>query len=101
MIHSVRFTCVLAAAIKTNANFIVTNNLKDFPEDYLASFGLMAKTADDFLTDIIDLNPETAIEAFRELVLNRTKPDFDAFQVLDVLRNRGLKATANYLHSQL
>lgn len=92
---------VLAAAIKTNANVIVTNNLKDFPVDYLASFGLMAKTADDFLTDIIDLNPETAIEAFRELVLNRTNPDLDAYQVLDVLRNRDLKATADYLHSQL
>jgi predicted nucleic acid-binding protein len=25
---------VLAAAIKTNANIIVTENLKDFPEDY-------------------------------------------------------------------
>ncbi len=25
---------VLAAAIKTNANIIVTNNLKDFPEQY-------------------------------------------------------------------
>ena len=33
---------VLAAAIKTNANIIVTNNLKDFPTDYLATFGLSA-----------------------------------------------------------
>jgi predicted nucleic acid-binding protein len=28
---------VLAAAIKTNANIIVTNNIKDFPSDDLAS----------------------------------------------------------------
>lgn len=42
---------VLAAAIKTNANVIVTNNIRDFPKEYLASFGLTAKTADDFLTD--------------------------------------------------
>src|SRR5688572_26610096 len=34
---------VLAAAIKANANIIVTNNLKHFPDDYLASFGLVAK----------------------------------------------------------
>jgi len=27
---------VLAAAIKTNANAIVTNNIKDFPNDYLS-----------------------------------------------------------------
>ncbi len=91
----------MAAAIKTNANVIVTNNTKDFPKDYLASFGLSAKTADDFLTDIIDLNPEQAINAFREMVLNRRNPDLDEFEVLDILRNRGLKETANFLHSQL
>jgi predicted nucleic acid-binding protein len=92
---------VLAAAIKTNANVIVTNNIKDFPKEYLASFGLTAKTADDFLTDIIDLNPEQAVKAFKELVLNRRNPDLDEFQVLNILRNRGLKNTADFLHSQL
>lgn len=92
---------VLAAAIKTNANIIVTNNIKDFPKEYLASFGLSAKTADDFLTDIIDLNPDQAVKAFRELVLNRRNPDLDEFQVLDILRNRELKDTADFLHSQL
>src|SRR5690606_12636488 len=44
---------VLAAAIKANANLIVSNNIKDFPEEYLNAFGLTIKTADDFLTDII------------------------------------------------
>ena len=92
---------VLAAAIKTNANVIVTNNIKDFPKEYLSSFGLSAKTADDFLTDIIDLNPEEAIKAFKEMVLYRRNPDLDEFQVLDILRNRGLKDTADFLHSQL
>lgn len=65
---------VLAAAIKTNANLIVTNNLKDFPSDYLASFGLIAKNADNFLTDMIDLNHESSISAFRDLVLNKKNP---------------------------
>lgn len=90
---------VLAAAIKTNANIIVTNNIKDFPEDYLLSFGLYVKTADDFFTDIIDLNTEKAIKAFRELVLNRRNPDLDEFAVLNIFRNRGLKQTADFLHS--
>ena len=44
---------VLVAAIKTNANIIVTNNLKDFPKDYLSQFRLTAKSADDFITDNI------------------------------------------------
>jgi predicted nucleic acid-binding protein len=39
---------VLAAAIKTNAHIIVTNNIKDFPAEILATHGLKTKTADDF-----------------------------------------------------
>lgn len=90
---------VLAAAIKTNANLIVTNNIKDFPEKYLQSFSLSAKTADDFLTDIIDLNPDQAVAAFKEMVLNKKNPKQDEFEVLNQLRNAGLKDTANYLHA--
>lgn len=90
---------VLAAAIKTNANIIVTNNIKDFPSSYLASFGLTAKTADDFITDTIDLNTELALEAFRALVMNRTNPNLDEFEILDRLRKNGLLESANYLHA--
>jgi hypothetical protein len=61
---------VLAAAIKTNANVIITNILKDFPEDYSVNTGLVAKSADDFIEDIIDLNHVKALEAFRKFVLN-------------------------------
>lgn len=92
---------VLAAAIKTNANIIVTDNLKDFPETYLDSFGLKAKSADDFLTDIIDLNHEIAVQAFREMVLNKRNPPLDEYQVLDRFRKCGLKDTADYLHALL
>jgi len=92
---------VLVAAIKTNANIIVTNNLKDFPKEYLSTFGLSVKGVDDFLTDIIDLNPDKAIAAFRKLVLNRTNPDLDEYEMLDRFRKLNLIDTANYLHSLL
>jgi len=92
---------VLAAAIKSNADVIVTNNLKDFPKDYLSSFGVSAKSADDFLTDIIDLNPDIAIKAFKEMVLNRKNPNMDEFEVLESLRRVELFDTANYIHSLL
>jgi len=90
---------VLAAAIKTNANIIVTNNIKDFPKEYLATFGLVAKSADDFITDTIDLNNDLALEAFRALVLNRTNPNLDEFEILDRFRKNGLNDSANYLHA--
>jgi len=92
---------VLAAAIKINANIIVTNNLKDFPKEYLSTFGIIAISADDFITDIIDLNPEQAVKAFKTLVLYRRNPDLDVYEVLDRLRNNGLKQAADYLHSQI
>jgi predicted nucleic acid-binding protein len=90
---------VLAAAIKSDANLIVTNNLKDFDNEYLSTFGLLAKSADDFITDTIDLNVKLAKEAFTTMVAHRTHPSLDEFQVLDILRKRGLVNSANYLHS--
>lgn len=92
---------VLAAAIKTNANIIVTNNVKDFPQEYLQSFGLRAKVADDFLTDVIDLNQEQAVAAFKEMVLNKRNPPLDEYEVLNRLRKIDLNDTANYLHALL
>lgn len=92
---------VLAAAIKANAHLIATNNIKDFPSEILNNFGIKAKTADDFLTDLIDLDGETAIEAFREMVLNKRNPSMDEFAVLNQLKKIGLTDTANYLHALL
>ena len=62
-------------------------------------FGMKVKSADDFLTDIIDLNPAIALQAFKALVMNRTNPEMNEFEVLEILRNRGLLNTANYLHA--
>ncbi|MDD4729311.1 MAG: hypothetical protein PHN55_11255, partial [Dysgonamonadaceae bacterium] len=90
---------VLGAAIKADASLIVTNNIIHFPEEVLSNYGLKAKIADDFLTDIIDLNTETAVVAFRQMVMNKKNPDLDEYQVLDSLRKNGLDDTANYLHS--
>ena len=92
---------VLAAAIKTKADLVITHNLKDFPEDYLSGFGLKAKTPDDFFTDVIDLNHELSVQAFKKLVLNKKNPPVNEYDVLDIFRNNGLKDTANYLHALL
>ncbi len=88
---------VLAAAIKTNADIIVTNNLKDFPQDYLANFGLKAKSADDFICDIIELNPDKAKAAFNQLVSNRKNPKMNHKVMLHTFRKQGLSETATLL----
>lgn len=92
---------VLAAAIKSNAQLIVTNNIKDFPEVIIKEFDIKARTADDFLTDLIDLNGETAVEAFKEMVLHKRNPAMDEYAVLAKLKEIGLTDTSNYLHALL
>jgi predicted nucleic acid-binding protein len=42
---------VLAAAIKTRAHVIVTDNLKDFPSATLAVYSIDARSADGFIAD--------------------------------------------------
>ncbi len=92
---------VLAVAIKANADMIVTNNLKDFPYEYLNTFNLSAKSADEFLTHLIDLNQMQAIVAFNDMVVNRKNPRVNQYEILNQLRNAGLIDTANYLQSLL
>lgn len=92
---------VLAAAISINADIIVTNNTKDFPQTYLESFGLSAKTADHFLTEILELNSTLAVAAFKDMVSSKRKPQMDEYSVLTQLKNAGLKATAASLHRLL
>ena len=90
---------VFAAAIKTNANLIVTHNLKDFPKETLSQYGLNAKSPDDFIADLIDLKPEVAVKAFKEMVLLKQNPDMDEYAVLDALRKANMKDSADYLHA--
>ena len=56
---------VLAAAIKCGAQIIVTENLRDFPQDYLAEFDIEALTADQFLTTALDLFPYDGLQAVK------------------------------------
>lgn len=90
---------MLAAAIRANADVIVTDNLRDFPQDCIDEFDLEVRTTDDFLTDIIDLNHDIAVEAFRDLVLHKRNPPMDEYGVFNGLRKVGLKNTVDFLHS--
>ncbi|HLG63314.1 MAG TPA: PIN domain-containing protein [Ktedonosporobacter sp.] len=48
---------VLAAAVASNAQVIVTQNMKDFPETSLAPYGIEAQSPDDFLISLFHDNP--------------------------------------------
>jgi predicted nucleic acid-binding protein len=92
---------VLAAAIKANADAIVTFNLKDFPEAVLRPYSLEAIHPDDFVHYQIDLAPGKAcfaIKSQREALKNppKTKEEF-----LTILRKQQLPKTVSALESYI
>ena len=65
---------VLAAALKTQAATIVTENLKDFPEKVLAPLNIEARSADAFMADTIALDTGRAVAAIRTMRLRLNGP---------------------------
>jgi len=53
---------VLAAAVRGQANAIITANIKDFPEYCLEDYGILCQTPDEFLGQQFDLNHPLALE---------------------------------------
>ncbi|GBO53179.1 hypothetical protein APA_1086 [Pseudanabaena sp. lw0831] len=76
---------ILAAAIVSEAHVIVTFNLKDFPNSVLTKYNIEAKHPDDFIVDIIDLNPlkvMTALETARKRFKNPPKTFEEYMEIL-------------------
>ena len=57
---------VLAAAIKGRADVIVTQNLKDFPQEQLDPCQIEAQHPDDFALSLFDLYPGAVLGAVRD-----------------------------------
>lgn len=57
---------VLAAAVRCGADAIVTFNLKDFPTQALARYGVELMSPDHFLVHQYHLDPETVMDRLKE-----------------------------------
>ena len=90
---------VLAAAIRCNADVIVTSNLKDFPATYLQQFDIEPQHPDHFIFSLIDLNPDRCLKAFQRQVSFLKNPPLTSNQVLNKLENCGLIETSKKLKS--
>jgi predicted nucleic acid-binding protein len=53
---------VVAAAVRGNANAIITNNTKHFPGECLGQYGIDCQTPDEFLMHQFHLDPEQVLE---------------------------------------
>ncbi len=88
---------VVAAALKTSAAIIVTDNLKDFPETILAPLNLEARSADAFIADTIALDPGRAVAAIKRMRSRLKRPDKTAEILLLDMEAAGLTETVDVL----
>jgi predicted nucleic acid-binding protein len=88
---------VLAAAITSNAKIIVTFNLKDFPDSALNPYGIEAKHPDDFIADLIELQP-LIVPGEAEVVRQRLKNPPKTFdEYTEILLKQGLPGSVTML----
>lgn len=88
---------VLAAAIRAGAQLIVTFNLKDFPSQHLAPFGVEAVHPDDFVAQQFDLNEGRILAAVKSHRAALRNPPRSVDEYLDTLAASGLVRTADRL----
>lgn len=81
---------VVAAAIHSGASLIVTFNLKDFPPNRLKPYNLTAQHPDVFIADLLDLHPESVLEAAANHRRSLKAPPKTADEYLSSLLAQGL-----------
>lgn len=92
---------VLAAAIRGRADVIVTRNLRDFPVDVLAGFGIDAQHPDEFIVHLLDLGPGLVIEAARRHRESLKNPVKTVEEYLEMLEGEGLTETVSVLRDYM
>ncbi|HHT9843832.1 TPA: PIN domain-containing protein [Legionella pneumophila] len=91
---------VLAAAIVSSSDVIVTYNLKDFPAEELAKYDIEAQHPDIFLMHLAELNEEKFLSAIKQARLRLKNPPKSIDDYLHILNNRDLKETFKFLQAR-
>lgn len=89
---------VAAAAVRSNAEIIVTLNLKDFPTPALDTFGIEALHPDDFIMDLFDLNSALVLSAVSMQRSNLRRPPMPVDDYLEALLRQGMAQTVKELN---
>jgi predicted nucleic acid-binding protein len=81
---------VVAAAIRSGAQVIVTWNLKDFPSASLERFSMEAQSPDDFVLHLLHLAPGLVASAVTQQAADLKRPPVSRDQLLETLLAGGL-----------
>ncbi len=92
---------VVAAAYTGGADLIVTNNLKDFPQDELKRWRLEAVNPDCFLCDMFDLFPQAMLIIIQEQTADMQHPPTDVDELLASLERAGVPEFVHAVRQKL
>ncbi len=92
---------VLEAAVDAQAGFIVTNNLRDFPQAILEPFGILALSPDEFVMRIVKRKPNLVLNAIQMQLANLQRPPISMNAILLQLEEQGLVKSVVWLRGQL
>ncbi len=90
---------VLAAAIRCGASVIVTFNQKDFPCKSLEPLGIEAQHPDEFVDNLLGLDPAAVVAAAQKQRRQLKMPAMDVEPFLDLLQRQGLIKSVQALSS--
>lgn len=90
---------VLAAAIHSRSNLIVTLNLKDFPAQTLAPYRIQALAPDDFLCLVFVDETKKCLAALSKQRHRFQKPPLSPDEFLSALKRQGLRRFVDELES--
>ena len=65
---------VIATAKASKSRFIVTQNLRDYPEHVLSPLGIKAVSFDAFMSLLFEGDPEKVMEGLSKLIESKSKP---------------------------
>ena len=92
---------VLAAALRSRSQRIITFNLKDFPPSILSGYGIEACHPDTFIVQLLEAHPETVATALEAQRLRLIRPPQSAEEFLETLRRQSLPRTTDLLRPLL
>jgi predicted nucleic acid-binding protein len=92
---------VLAAAIKSESDIVVTFNTKDFPAKYLQSYHIQAQHPDEFVLGFIRSHKEMVLQALHNQTAALKNPPKTKTEVLEMLHRCGLRNSVLHLRRYL
>lgn len=90
---------VVAAAVQSASEVIITQNIKDFPPEELSHYHIEVQTPDEFLMHHFTLEETKTVQTVQELLLDLQKTPMEINDFLNHLESIGIINFANALRN--